>query len=88
MEVVADLGERMLRRFPLQVAHFVDAAALHRRAGPHQPDRAPQPGVPVDDAEHGHPEAPRHEIIEAAFPRRERLAVAEVQGEQMFVPVG
>ena len=43
MEAVADLGERMFRCFPLEDAQLVDAAALHWRRRPHEPDGAAQP---------------------------------------------
>jgi len=52
MEVVADLGECMLRSFPLEVAELMDAAALHRRPRPYLAGGAAQPGIAVYDAEH------------------------------------
>jgi hypothetical protein len=51
-------------------------------------DGAPQPGVTVDDREHRRPQPARHEIVETALPRLEGLAPAQLQGEQVFVPVG
>ena len=56
VEVVADLGERVLRRLPLQVAQLVDAAALHRGPRPDQIDGASQPGVTVDDRQQRRPQ--------------------------------
>jgi hypothetical protein len=81
VEVVADLGKRMLGRFALEVTQLVDTAALDRGPASHQPDRASQPGITVDDAEHRRPQPARDEIVEAALPRRERLACAQLQGE-------
>jgi len=66
----------------------MDTAALDRGPGPHEADGASQPGVAVDDAEHWGSEPASHKIIETALPRCERLASAQFQGEQMFVPVG
>src|SRR5439155_13691414 len=51
MEVVADLGERMLRRFALKVAELVHATPLHGRPRPDLPDGPPQPGVTVDNSQ-------------------------------------
>ena len=51
VEVVANLSERVLRRFPLKVAQLMDTAALDRGPGPHEAAGASQPGVAVDDAE-------------------------------------
>jgi hypothetical protein len=76
VEVVANLGERVLRRFPLKVAQLMDTAALHGRSWPHLADGTSQPSIPVDDRQHRRQQAARHEIVEAAFPRRERLASA------------
>jgi hypothetical protein len=86
VEVVPDLGERVLRRLALEIAQFVNATALDRRPRPHQPDGAPQPGVTVDDRQHRRPQPARNEIVEAPLPRRERLACEQFQGEEPFAP--
>jgi hypothetical protein len=88
MEVVANVRERVLRSFTFEVAQFVDAAALNHSPRPHQPDGAPEPGIPVDDRQHWRPQSSRDKIVEAALPGRERLASAQFQGEQMLMPVG
>src|SRR5437867_3060988 len=87
MEVVADLGERMLRRFALKVAELVHATPLHGRPRPDLPDGPPQPGVTVDNSQHWRPQTARDEIVEAALPRFEGLASAQLEGEQLFAPV-
>jgi len=81
VEVVADLGQRVLRRFALKVAQLVHAAPLDHHLGPDESDDASQPRIPVDDRQHWRTQTPRDEIVEAAFPRRERLAAAQVEGE-------
>src|SRR5260370_8361031 len=48
VEVVPDLGQRMLRRFPLKVAKLVDTPPLDRRPCPSLPTPAPHPGLPSD----------------------------------------
>ncbi len=58
MEVVANVRERVLRGSTFEVPQLVDAAALYRGSGPYQSDRAPKPGIAVDDAEHRGTEAP------------------------------
>src|SRR5207237_1988723 len=88
MEVVTAVRQRVLRRLALKIAQLVHAAPLDRRLGPDEPDGAPQPGIAVDDGQDRCPQPTRDEIIEAAFPRRERLTAAELQPEQMFVPIG
>ena len=88
MEVVADLVQGMLRHLALEIPKLVDAAALNRSPRPHQPDSAPQPGIAIDDDQHRRPQSSRDEIFEAAFPGRERLPAAQVQGKQVLVPVG
>src|SRR5437867_3556726 len=87
MEVVADLGERMLRRFALKVAELLHATPLHRRPRPGLPNGPPQPGVTVDNSQNWRPQAPRDEIVEAALPRLEGLAPAQLEGEELFAPV-
>src|SRR5262249_33270955 len=62
-------------------------AALDGSPRPDKSDGASQPSIPVDDRQHRRTQAPRHEIVEAAFPCRERLAAAQVEGEQMLLPV-
>ena len=42
----------------------------------------------VDDAEHRSPQTPRHQVVEARFPGCRRLAAAQLQGQQVFAPVG
>src|SRR3989441_8740835 len=69
MEVVADRGQCVLRRFPLEVAELVYTAALHHRPRPHLADGAPQPGITVDDRQHRRPQSSRDEIVETALPR-------------------
>jgi hypothetical protein len=44
VEVVADLGQRMFRRFPLEVAELVHTAALRRRPRPDLADGATHRG--------------------------------------------
>ena len=78
----------MLRRFPLEVAKLVDTAALDHRPRPDLPDGAPQPRITVDDAEHRSTQTPRHQVVEAPFPGYRRLAAAQLQGQQVFAPVG
>ena len=82
MKVVADRGEGVLRGFTLQIAQLVYAAALHRRAGPHQTDGAAEPGIAVDDAEQGAGQPARFEVVQAAFPRCERFASAKIEGQE------
>jgi hypothetical protein len=48
---------------------------------PHQPNGASQPGIAVDNGEYRCSQAARYEIVEAAIPRRERLASAQLEGE-------
>src|SRR5262245_51089295 len=48
---------------------------------------APQPGIAVDDRQHRRRQPARDEIVEAPLPRRERLACAQLQGEELFAPV-
>src|SRR4030095_9090123 len=88
MEVVADLSERVLRRLPREVAELVDTAALDHGTRPREPDGAAQAGMAVDDGEHRGPQAAHNEIVEATLPRLEGLASAELQGEQLLMPVG
>ena len=88
MKVLTDRGEGMLRRFPLEVAELVDAAPLHRGPRPHQADRAAEAGIAVDDAEHRRAQPARREVVEAALPRCERLAGAELEGQELLAPVG
>ena len=88
MEIVADVRERVLRGFALDVAKLVDATALDGCSRPDLPDGPPQPGIAVDDAEQRSSEAPGYKIVEAAFPRGERLASTQLQGQQVFAPVG
>src|SRR6185436_2576019 len=76
MKGVADLVEGMLRRFTREIAQLVDAAALDGNPRPDESDGASQPRIAVDDRQHRRPQSPRDEIVEAAFPRRERLASA------------
>jgi len=87
VEVVADLGERVLRRLALKIAELVDTAALHSRPRPALPDRPPQPGVTVNDGQHRRPQPARDEVVKATFPRRERFASAQLQGDQMLAPI-
>ena len=87
MEVGADLCERVLWGFTLKVAQCVDAAALDRGPGPHQPNRTPQAGV-ARCRSALRPQPPRGEIVEAALPRREQLACAQLQGKQVLAPIG
>src|SRR5206468_12071599 len=68
--------------------HAVDTTALHGRPRPDLPHGPPEPGVTVDDGQHRPPQTARDEVVEAAPPRRERLASAQLQGEQVFSPVG
>ena len=65
MEVIADLREDMFGRFPLEIAQFVDAAALHGGLGPHLADGTPQPCIAIDNGEHWRPQAARDEIRDA-----------------------
>ena len=71
-----NLRQRVLLRFPLQVVCV--RTALDRGPGPHKADRAPQPGVIVDDREYRRPQPARHEIVETALPRPEGLAPAQL----------
>src|SRR5262249_3802639 len=43
MEVITDLRQRVLRRFPFEIAQLVDATALHGSTGPHLAARTTQP---------------------------------------------
>jgi hypothetical protein len=47
-----------------------------------------QAGIAVDDAQQGGLEAARDEILQAPLPRLERLAAAQVQGEQLLLAIG
>ena len=87
MEVVPDLRQRVLRRFPFEITKLVDTTALHGDTAPYLADRAPQPGIAVDHREHRRAQATRHEIRETAFPRRERLPTAEIEGEELLTAV-
>src|SRR5262249_12370825 len=70
------------------IAQLVDTATLHSRAGPHLADSAPKPCIAVDNGEHWRLQAACDEIVQAAFPRRERLTMAQLQGEQALSPIG
>jgi hypothetical protein len=78
----------MLRTLPLKVPELVDAAALDCRGGPHLTDGAAQAGIAVDDRQHRRLQAACDEVVEAAFPCGERLAAAQLQGEQMLMAIG
>jgi len=54
---------------------------------PDEPDGTPQPGITVDDRQHRRLQPARDEIVEAPLPRRERLACAQLQGEELFAHV-
>src|SRR5882672_293574 len=84
MEVVADLGERVLGRFTREIAKFVDAAALDGSPRPDEPDGASQPSIAVDDRQHRRSQPARDEIVEATLPCRKRLASAQLQGKQVL----
>src|SRR2546425_3988071 len=61
MEVVADRREGVLRRFVLEVAQLVGAAAWHRGLRPHQADAPAEARIPIDDAERGTAQSARHD---------------------------
>lgn len=86
MEVVTDFRQRVLRRLALKIAQLVHAAPLDRSLGPDEPDGALQPSIAVDDRQHRRLQPARDEIVEAPLPRRERLACAQLQGEELFAP--
>jgi hypothetical protein len=88
MEVVADLGERVLGGFSLEIPQLVDTTALYRRSRPNLPDGASQSGVPVNDCEYRRPQPARDKIVEAALPRRERLACAQLPRKELVAAVG
>jgi hypothetical protein len=53
------------------------AAPLHGRRGPEGAHRPPQARVAIEDAQQRRLEPPRPEVVQAAFPRLERLAAAK-----------
>src|SRR5262249_1464016 len=88
MEVVADRHEGVLRGLAFEVAQLMHAAPLHRGLRPYQTDGTTETGIAVDDAEHGSAQPARGEIVKATLPRGERLAGAEVEGQELLAAVG
>ena len=77
-----------MRRFALKVPELVHATPLHGRPRPDLPDGPPQPGVALDDNQYRRLQPARDETVETALPRRERLARAEIEGEELLAAVG
>jgi hypothetical protein len=69
MEVVADLGKRVLRGFSLEIPQLVDSSVLSSLTA-RSPDGASQSGVPVNDCEYRRPQPARDKIVEAALIKR------------------
>ena len=80
MEVIADLREECLGAF-LSRLRSLWTQQRCTAAGPHLADSAPKPCIAVDNGEYWRPQPARDEIVEAPFPRRERLTMAQLQGE-------
>src|SRR5712691_517398 len=78
MEVLAELGERMLGGFALEILQLVHRPPLHGGLGPRAPDGPPQPRVAVDDAQQRRLEAATGQRIDEAGPRVGRLGPAQL----------
>ncbi len=65
----------------------MDTTTVHGRSRPELTDGPAQPGITIDDGQHGRSQPARDEILEAALPRRERLAVAQLQREEVLSAV-
>jgi len=87
MKVVADRGESVLRGFALEIAQLVDTGPLHRGPRSHETDGAAEARIAIDDAEHGRAQPACREVVQAALPCRERLAGAEIEGQELLAAV-
>jgi hypothetical protein len=87
MEVGAELGQGVLRSLALEIAELVHSAPLEAGLGPDEPDRLPQPRMAVDHADHRGSETTGDKIVQAALPRLERLAAAELQRHELLLAV-
>lgn len=76
MEILAELGEHMLRRFALEIPQLVHATPLHRGLGPRAPDCPLQPCVAVDDAQQRRLEVTADQRVDEAGPGVGRLGPA------------
>src|SRR5713226_5713597 len=87
MEVLAELGERMLGRFALEIPQLVHATPLHRSLGPRAPDGPPQPRVAVDDAQQRRLEAAADQRVDEAGPGVGRLGPAQLQRQELLLAI-
>jgi len=63
VEVIAEVGQHMLGHLTLKIAELMDTTTLHDCSRPDLTDGPAQPGITIDDGQHGRSQPARDRVV-------------------------